>query len=273
MTQKFIFTRLDLNLFSLIPKDRLLNILMFTFFQILSFNNIVIDHDVDDNTLYKNNLLNISLDLGSKVISVYVRELYKLKKVESPNLKLKEFKDTLLENDLFKPLDNPEFTAKVGVSLIEILKAASLIEDKIFLLDRKKHQNILCVTNHVLKIFEPKGLLNKPIIPMNLPMIVEPKEYKDHNYLNDGGFLLNDEHVIQSLFTKSMYQGGQTVLLENNKVIPCINDMMKIPFKINIELLDYISEHPHIIYSEIGINPPYDNNKILNSRERKANQK
>lgn len=47
--------------------------------------------------------------------------------------------------------------------------------------------------------------------------------------------------------------------MKDNKIIECLNEIMKITFKINTQLLEYILNNPGFISSDL--NPPYSNQK------------
>lgn len=229
-------------------------VIISTLFKIITYN-MIIQYNDDGHSYYKTNLLNLSIDLGGKIVEYYVRNLYKKHK-ESPSrlkgggflsesfnkelilrsYKLREFKENLLADPLHNNLDQPEFLVYIVSELIKIMKECGLIEDKIIVTEDKK-LTVLILTQEVLQLFG-EDLLHKTLdIPLNLPMIVEPKDYKDLNNFSDGGYILNNESIIHSLFTNNITQIGKTIIKKDNKVIESINGIMKVPFKIIQNLL------------------------------------
>lgn len=150
------------------------------------------------------------------------------------------------------------------------MKESGLIEDKVIGIEGKRNISLITLTEEVLQLLG-EDMVHKPLaIPMNLPMIVEPKDYKDLDSLSDGGYLLNNEEVIHSLFSSNLLQTGKTRILKNNKIIESINGIMKVAFKINTQLLDYILNNPGFLSQDI--NPPYSDLKKRNKAQEREYQ-
>lgn len=165
-------------------------------------------------------------------------------------------------------LDSTEFLVYVGSGLIQIMKEVGLIEDKIIKLSSTKNLSLLKVSTEVLDLCG-KILINKAIsVPLNLLMIVEPKEYSSPYNLIDGGYLLNNEEIIHPLFTKNIHQSEQSSIIKNSVILKSINDIMKIPFKINNPLLEYILNNPGFLSLDIT-SPFADVKKRSKSQEKK----
>jgi len=77
-------------------------------------------------------------------------------------------------------------------------------------------------------------------LPTKLAMIVEPKEYGADKL---GGYLLNDVKFVENLFISKAGYGSPSELSENNSIYRMINKMSRVPFKINIELLDFLNNN------------------------------
>lgn len=229
-------TLFEIILSNLNIKD-LISIIIMTFFNIITYN-MVKKEDSTGDPFFQTNLVNLSINMGKNIVEFYIRNLYK--KASLNDIKLTDFKDKLKGDLSHKTIDDVEFLVYIGSGLIQIMKEGGLVEDKIVKIDTKKNQSLITVSEEVLKICG-KDLVNKAIaIPLNLPMIVEPKDYKNLNKLSDGGYLLNNKEIIQPLFTENLLQTEKSSILKENKILECINGIMKIPFKINTKLLDYI---------------------------------
>lgn len=118
-------------------------------------------------------------------------------------------------------------------------------------------------TSKLLKRLNPIAVL-----PLKLPMIVEPKPYSDNNL---GGFLLNDIEYDESLISKKIgYDIPSTV--EDNNFYNTINNLMKIPFKINVNLLNYLVNNNHIHKLLIDYEHEFTNIKRNKIQEREYQQ-
>lgn len=92
-------------------------------------------------------------------------------------------------------------------------------------IEAKKNVTVITLTEEVLKLLGGNIVRKALDIPLNLPMIVEPKYYKDVKNLSDGGYLLNNEEITQLLFTnENILQTGTTTIIDN-KVIDSINGL------------------------------------------------
>lgn len=110
--------------------------------------------------------------------------------------------------------------------------------------------------------------------PFKLPMIVPPKEYSENEF---GGYLLNDIDYVDGMITKKMGQEGRSSIDKSNIIFDSINGMMKVAFKINSNLLDYLTEYNdihHLLVLEetekfinININKDLENLKGVQKRE------
>ncbi|RKF61026.1 putative DNA-directed RNA polymerase [Golovinomyces cichoracearum] len=240
--------RLLYSILYVIKKKDLVSILISTLFRIITYN-MVINTDDKDDAFIPTGLLNLSINLGEKIVDLFIRIKYK---EVSRNIKLKEFKDNLIKET---SLNNTEFLVYIGGELIKIMKECELIEDKVVSIKSERNVSVLILTEEIIDLLGD-GIINKAIsIPMNLPMIVEPKDYKDILHLSDGGYLLNNEEIIHPLFTDNLLQNGKTIIFKSNKVLESINGIMKVPFKINTELLNYILNTPGFINKDIY--PPF----------------
>jgi hypothetical protein len=264
-------TRDQITLFKIILSNLnikdLMSIIIMTFFNVITYN-MVKKEDKTGDPFFQTNLVNLSLEMGKKIVEFYIRTLYKKAFLD---IKLTDFKDKLKADPSHNIIDDVEFLVYIGSGLIQIMKEGGLVEDKIVKIDTKKNQSLITVTEEVLKICG-KDLVNKAIaIPFNLPMIVEPKDYINIKRLSDGGYLLNNKEIIQPLFTENLLQTEKSSILKENKLLESINGIMKTPFKINTQLLDYILNIPGFISPDID--PPHSNLKKRTKVQEREYQK
>ena len=74
-------------------------------------------------------------------------------------------------------------------------------------------------------------------ISLRLPMIVPPKLY-GNNIL--GGYLLNDYYYTEPLIIKNFFLSKESTINEINILYTFVNNMGRVPFKINVNLLDFL---------------------------------
>ena len=77
-------------------------------------------------------------------------------------------------------------------------------------------------------------------------MIVEPKDYgRDLKTNKDflGGYLLNDEELVTPLIIKNSELKDQSIIEHNNVIFNMVNNLSKVGFKINEQVLDFIMEY------------------------------
>ena len=77
-------------------------------------------------------------------------------------------------------------------------------------------------------------------MPTKLPMITRPKLYSKETR---GGYLLNDVKFVENLFIPKKAYSLNYELSNESKIYDIINKISCAPFKINTELLDYISKY------------------------------
>lgn len=94
-------------------------------------------------------------------------------------------------------------------------------------------------------------------IPTRLPMIVKPKAY-GANLL--GGYLLNDVDFKEDLFISKKAYSISSELSYINNVYSMVNNISKTPFKINIPLLNFISNNDNYnLLIDISVSHEYEN--------------
>src|SRR3989337_3679223 len=92
---------------------------------------------------------------------------------------------------------------------------------------------------YVLKVVENDLLNNKKInpifnLPAKLPMVCTPKPYSSDSL---GGYLLNDEKYIESIFIDKRGYAFSSELDNKNDIYDMVNKMSSTPFKVNKDVL------------------------------------
>jgi DNA-directed RNA polymerase len=144
----------------------------------------------------------------------------------------------------------------LGSKIIEIVENSYFIKKRLVRLGYKDMHYELNVHDENLK--KSLGRQRMYVVPNKLPMIVEPKNF-DKGLL--GGYLLNDVEYKEGLFIpKKAYSVKSEVEVDNN-VYSAVNNISKTPFKINTELLDYItSDNKHSLL--LDPDKAHENTKI-----------
>jgi DNA-directed RNA polymerase len=93
------------------------------------------------------------------------------------------------------------------------------------------------IVQSVRKIFM-KNNCRVYYIPQKLPMVCEPKDYVYPDKL--GGYLLNDIYYTNELIKSRIGYEKQTTLRDDNLIINMVNGLNKIPYKVNIDVLEFI---------------------------------
>ena len=134
--------------------------------------------------------------------------------------------------------------ALMGAQFVYNLVTLGLLEEKL-----DKHPENRLHTIHYLRVSEKyrtKFLVNARAysLPQRLPMVCQPKVYElNEKGMKLGGYMLNDEHYLSSLIKPRIGYKDDTVILDDNLIIDMVNRMMKTPYKINIQTLEYIYKY------------------------------
>lgn len=223
-----------------IDKQVIIDVIKYEFLKNLTYR---------DTDYYKYiNLLYVIISVGKKLISIYFRNLrinyntdreIKLTQIEVLDKWNSENsnKSLLLKDD--------SFIAKLGSRIIDILDFSGMLK-KVIITESKTEKH------YILDVADDK-LVNKLahrkffVIPNKLPMICKPKEYSETEL---GGYLLNKEEYSENLFIEKKAYGVVSEIAETNKVYSTINSISQTPFKINAELLNYITSEKGSIFLE-----------------------
>ena len=207
-----------------VNKESLVNELGYVFLKLISHNNT-------DN-VSKYSVISVSITLGKKVVQNFLR----IKKSENSSLSYSEFvKDFESKNKDFSLVTNYDdtFYSKIGTILMEVLMFSNLVGVKTTTLSFKEKR----LDYYVLD----KKLLNTnklKVTPINLPMIVPPKDYTNNTL---GGYILNDDtYKLDIMTNKLTHKYVSTISDDNKKLFYIVNNTSKVNFKVNTELLDIL---------------------------------
>lgn len=180
---------------------------------------------------------------GKKIINKYIYFIYEKSNSKMEGKSLSVFK---LENekefyDIFN-IDN--FYAKLGGFFVWYLVSTNLLYQDLDTNpnDNKKRENYLRINQNIRKIIMANGykVLH---IPAKLPMVCEPKDYiYNLNSKNNklGGYILNDVYSTDYIFKDKIGYDKKTIIHNDNYIIKLINGLSKVPYKINIDTLNFI---------------------------------
>jgi DNA-directed RNA polymerase len=113
-----------------------------------------------------------------------------------------------------------------------------LIKSELVIRSKDEKFYILIVDSKLLN-FNDKSMID---FPLKLPMLVKPKEYSKTKV---GGYLLNDVNYHEELIINKSIIKYKTSVEEDNSVYDFVNRITATPFKINVELLEYIILNKH----------------------------
>ena len=129
------------------------------------------------------------------------------------------------------------FYSKLGTKLIDILIASETIYLKLSWNQALEHRfNALMIKDK--QLMSSKTRQKVMDIPPRLPMIHSPKLYTDKDL---GGYLLNDDKYAEELIINKAAYKCSSNISTNNEIYNMANNLSIIPFKINTDLLDYLS--------------------------------
>lgn len=210
-----------------LDENIIINLVLYNFLKLLTYN----DGD------YENiNELKFAISFGNNITREYLHTLYKR---SNNNISFSIWKKQ--NQDIVIPFENNSrlFDYLGTRILVELLTQIDLIHEEIIISKDKKDKQfkILSLNKEVAHLTSK----NIYVIPLKLPMIVEPKVYH-HDQL--GGYLLNDVKVTEGLIIdKANYKEYSTIEKDNNIFYDMVNNLNKTPYKVNKEVLNFIIEY------------------------------
>lgn len=254
-------------LLNTLNNEEIINFMFYTIFLIVTFNDMILEGDnLKDNEKTKIGHTTICMRLGKYLSNAYISKLYKEFKSDNNTTKqdFKEFKEKLVNTDKQYVLESSEFYLRLSSKLVEILSSCGILDIKVY----NTYDNsmvIVKVSDQLEKILKKQNPI--AVLPMNLPMIVEPKNYSKEEL---GGYLLNNQEYAESLIGSKIGYDIPSDIENNNIIYDSINNMMKTPFKVNKDLLNYLlkynTKHKLLISSDY-------NHKFANIKRNKSQEK
>lgn len=178
----------------------------------------------------------VSIKMAKKMFNKYINILKDDYIQESKNpISFTFFHDKWKnENPKLALIVDDNFYVKMGCKLIDILLYSDILSMTLVSSIDKEHpyQALQVKDKTITSTGSKQAVIN---LPLKLPMICPPKYYGD-NVL--GGYLLND--VSDKLVIDKKAYKVKSELSTDNKIYSLVNNISTTPFKINIDLLDYI---------------------------------
>lgn len=145
-----------------------------------------------------------------------------------------------LENPVYYNIinENDTFYSDLGCKIIDLLKNSDMIKlvlQKANSYEKYPYYIITIVDEKLMSNRNKHSVIN---LPAKLPMICKPKPYSKEHL---GGYLLNDENFREDLLIEKKAYGTTSELFNDNKIYDMVNNISSIPYKINTDLLNYIT--------------------------------
>lgn len=222
--------------------EEIISYLFYVLFLVVTYNDMVLNNDdVKENEKTKIGVTDVSMNLGKFITNAYISKLYKINVKDTVFIQdFKEYKEKFLSIDKQFVFNDSEFFLRLSGKLIEIMVTCDVLNIKVHD-SYNSSLAILKLSNELEKIVNKQNPI--AIFPMNLPMIVPGNEYSDNKL---GGFLLNNFEYAEPLISYKHGYSIPSVIEEENIIYNTINSMMKTPFKVNKDLLNYLLKNNHI---------------------------
>ena len=230
MSNRFDLT-LKANIITSLDKAFIRNLCLFHFLLVYTYQN----SDNDKN--YAS--VPVSIKIGKKMFSKYINDLKekhinKSEKFITYTSWLDKWK---IENKEFASHLGDNLYSTMGCKIIDMFRHSDIIYLVLIRLSSKEHPyNTLAIKDkHLMSKKTIHSVVN---LPIKLPMICPPKPY-EFDLL--GSYLLNDVKFTEELFIEKKAYALGSVVSGNNNIFSMVNNISRIPFKINQPLLDYIN--------------------------------
>lgn len=232
-------------LLNILSNKEIINFLFYILFLVVTFNKIILEgDDLKETEKTQIGLTSISMNLGKKISNAYISKLHKgineNLEILTSKQAFKDYKEEFLSIDKQYVFNSSEFFLRLSSKLIEIMSSCGMLEIKVHT-SYDSSLVILTLTNELEKLLKNRNPI--AVLPFNLPMIVAPKEYSKQQL---GGYLLNGVEYDENLIGLKMSYGIPSVIVDKNIIFNSLNNMMRTPFKINKDLLNYLLKYNHI---------------------------
>ena len=171
--------------------------------------------------------------------SKYVKSEFK------ENMTLNQYIQTNKEE--FSEIYTDNFYAKVGGFFVWDLVTLNLLYQELDTNPGETKETIyyLRIVSEVRKILI-KDNYKVYYLPMKLPMICPPKEFVYSSNIKEnklGGYLLNDVFYTNHIIKNKIGIRTASTLQDDNIIVSLINGMSRVPYKINVDTLEFIYKY------------------------------
>lgn len=212
------------------------------------------------------NTANVFSCMGAGLINHYFYLLFKKQYLNKSTKYLKyNMRDWKLDNtELIEKFDSV-VTHGIGALLADWLRDVKLLELSVVSCLKDKHKlSVLIPSTNIRDKFKIKQ--KKPLVlPAKIPMIVKPNEYKRVVYDDGktreelGGYLLNGEYYSNELIIKNWRSKVNSKIQDVNVIYRTINNMASVGYKINKDVLEFISMNDRRLeLTKINLTHPFD---------------
>lgn len=133
-------------------------------------------------------------------------------------------------------VDDETFHLGLGSIVIDILISAELLERILVRTSKtEQHQELALADSKLDNHLSKHKILT---LPPKLPMIVKPKPYTRNSI---GGYLLNDIRYKENILIEKKAYSVNSEVSEVNNIYHMVNSISETPFKINKDLLEFIT--------------------------------
>jgi len=227
-------------IFHTIDKQHIIGIIYYEFLKNLTFR----ESDYEDYV----NLLQVTISVGKGLVSAFLRKL-RINTNQTREIKLSysEVLDKWASENTNKALflKDDTFLAKLGSKIIDILEFSGMLKKVIITISKTEKHYILDVVDE--KLLNKLGHRKFFLLPNKLPMVCKPREYSETSM---GGYLLNNEEFSENVFIEKKAYGVSSEICKTNQIYSMINNISQTAFKINTELLNYITSEKGSIFLE-----------------------
>lgn len=268
---KSIFNNLMLEILESISIEMVKGACIYIFYTCLTYwDSAYRDEDDINNTSIENlTLVPIVTKIGRELINkyIYIKYVKDTEHIENKDDRpsFTHWKDSFINVGYNSYLFRDDFRAEFGSQLIEILEWSGLVKKVLytFKYDSKKYVVDLVDRDLLEELAMNRIVYN---LPLNLPMVVKPKPYTKYKL---GGYLLNGNKYNEDIFIKKTDYEKTSEITNSSVIYDLVNGISAVPYKINTEVLDFISKNTdlNLIY-DIHKPHKYQNikrNKLQNS--------
>ncbi len=213
-----------------LENEKIVDFILYNFFKLVTYNNSEYENITE---------LKFAIDFGNNICREYLVILYKQYLISNKNIQFSVWKTQ--NEDIVQPFeDNTVLYDLIGTRLlVELLIQADLVYEEIIMSKEVKNKQfkILSLNKEVLQIIDTKNLY---VVPLKLPMIVEPKPYTSKEL---GGYLLNDVEKTENLLINKANYKQSSGIVKGNIIYDMVNNINKTSYKINEEVLEFIQEY------------------------------